>query len=120
MRIVVLFPRDPKRPGRGFREEVFEVPPGILREMLEVYRQTKNINRAVAVPCEWVSREAARRWCRAMGRKDDWNCIAEYLDKQGERIVQQCEPATRRWIEEVAECLNKCGRDKECIKRCIK
>jgi len=119
MRVVVLFPKDSKRPGKGFREEVFEVPPEVLREMFEVYRQTKNVNRAVAVPCEWVSREAARRWCRSMGRHNDEACIDEYLNKQGERIIEQCEPSVRRWIAEVAECLKKCGKERNCLESCI-
>jgi hypothetical protein len=120
VRVLILFPRDSKRPGRGFREEVFEVPVEVLREMLEVYRQTKNINRAIAVPCEWVSREAAKRWCRSMGRPKDEACIDEYLSKQGERIIEQCEPSVRRWIHEVAECLKQCSKDRECLKNCIK
>jgi len=120
MRVVVLFFRDSKRPGRGFREEVFEVPSEVLVEMFEVYRETRNINRAIMVPCEWVAGEAARRWCRSMGRQKDEGCISEYIDRQGERIVQQCEPSVRKWIAEVAECINKCGRDRNCMRSCIK
>jgi hypothetical protein len=120
MRVVVLFPRDSKRPGKGFKEEVFEVPPEVLREMFEVYKETRNVNRAIVVPCEWVAREAARRWCRSMGRPGDEVCINEYLDKQGERIIEQCEPSARRWVAEAAECLKECGRDRECLKRCFK
>jgi hypothetical protein len=120
MKVTILFPRDSKRPGKGFREEVFEVPVEVLREMFEVYRQTKNINRAIAVPCEWVAGEAAKRWCKSMGRPNDEVCIDEYLNKQGERIMQQCEPAARQWISEAAECIKKCGRDRECLRSCIK
>jgi hypothetical protein len=120
MKVVILFPKDSKRPGKGFREEIFEVPLEVLREMFEVYRQTRNVNRAVAVPCEWVAKEAARRWCRTMGRERDWSCIDEYLSKQGERIIQQCEPSAKRWIHEAAECLKECKGDVGCIKRCMK
>ena len=120
MKIVVLFPVDSKKPGRGFREEVFEIPRDVLREMFEVYRETRNVSRAVDVPCEWVVREAAKRWCRSVGRSRDEACIDEYLSKQGERIMQQCEPSVRRWIAEAAECLEECGRDRECLKRCLK
>jgi hypothetical protein len=120
MKVEVLFPKDSKRPGRGFRKEVFEIPQEILREMFETYRQTKNVNRAIAVPCEWVAGEAARRWCRAVGRSNDEDCINEYLDKQGERIIQQCEPSARRWIAETAECLKRCEKDRNCLKDCIK
>jgi hypothetical protein len=120
MNIVILFPRDSKRPGRGFREEVFKVPPEVVREMFEVYRRTGNINRAVAEPCEWVANEAAKRWCRSMGRPKDVNCINEYLDKQGERIIQQCEPAAKRWIYDAAECVKQCGRDRNCLEECVK
>jgi hypothetical protein len=119
MRVVVLFPKDSKKPGKGFREEVFEVPSEVLREMFEVYKETRNINRAVDVPCGWVAREAARQWCKSMGRSDDEDCISEYLDKQGERIMQQCEPAVRRWIVEVAECIKECDRDRNCLKGCV-
>jgi hypothetical protein len=120
MRITVLFPRDSKRPGKGFKEEVFEVPPEVLREMLETYKRTRNVNRAIDEGCGWVANEAARRWCRSMGRSKDEDCIVEYLDKQGERIVQQCEPAMRRWIAEVAGCISRCGRDRNCLKSCVK
>ena len=120
MRIVISFPVDSKKPGRGFREEVFEVPPEILREMFETYMQTRNVNRAIDEPCEWVMYEAARRWCRSMGRLKDDTCISEYLDKQGERIRQQCYPVARRWIAEAAECLKECDKDRECLKRCLK
>ena len=120
MRVVILFPRDSKRIGRGFREEVFEVPPEILREMFEVYRETRNVNRAIDVPCSWVAKEAARRWCKSMGREGDESCIDEYLDKQGERIIEQCEPSARQWIAEVAECIKKCGRSRECLKECLR
>jgi hypothetical protein len=118
MKVVILFPRDSKRPGKGFREEVFLIPKEVLREMFEVYRQTKNVNRAVDVPCEWVEKEAAKRWCRVMGRGGDENCINEYLDKQGERIMQQCEPSVRRWIADVAECIKKC-KERNCLESCI-
>jgi len=120
MRVVVLFPVDSKRPGKGFREEVFEVPVEILKEMLETYRLTRNVNRAVAVPCEWIASEAAKRWCRSMGRSKDEECINEYLDKQGERVIQQCEPAVRRWVAEVAECIKKCNRERNCLEVCVK
>jgi hypothetical protein len=120
MKVVVLFPVDSKRIGKGFKEEVFEVPPEILREMFEVYRETRNVNRAIDVTCSWVASEAARRWCRSMGRPKDEACIDEYLDKQGERIIEQCETSVRRWIAETAECLRECGRDRECLKRCFK
>jgi len=120
MKIVVLFPIDSKRPGKGFKTETFEVPPEVVREMFETYRETRNVNRAVDVPCEWVAIEAAKRWCRSMGRPKDEACINEYLDKQGERIRQQCYPVVRRWIMEAAECLKECGRDRECLKRCFK
>jgi hypothetical protein len=120
MRIVILFPVDSKKPGRGFREEVFEIPRDVLREMFEVYRQTRNVSRAVDVPCKWVAGEAARRWCRSMGRSKDEVCIDEYLDKQGERIMQQCEVSVRRWIADVAEeCIKKCGRERNCLESCI-
>jgi hypothetical protein len=92
----------------------------VVREMFEVYRETKNINRAISVPCEWVAGEAARRWCRSVGRSKDEECIEEYLDKQGERIIQQCEPTARRWIYEAADCINKCGRDRNCLEGCVK
>jgi hypothetical protein len=120
MKVAVLFPRDSKKPGKGFREEVFEIPPEILREMFEVYRETRNVNRAVAVPCEYVSSEAAKRWCWAMNRPNDEDCINEYLDKQGEQIIKQCEPSVRRWIAETAECLKRCKKDRNCLKDCIK
>ena len=120
MRVVVLFPKDSKRPGRGFREEVFEIPTEVLVEMFEVYRETRNVSRAVDVPCEWVAGEAAKRWCKSMDRPNDENCINEYLDKQGEQIIKQCEPSVRRWIAEVAECISKCGRDRNCLKDCVK
>ncbi|MFZ8857907.1 MAG: hypothetical protein ACO2O1_06670 [Candidatus Caldarchaeales archaeon] len=120
MRVVILFPRDSKRPGRGFREEVFEVPAEVLREMLEVFRETRNVSRAVDVVCEYVAGEAAKRWCRSVGRFGDEECIDEYLSKQGERIMQQCGPAVRRWVSEVAECVSRCGRDRNCLKDCIK
>jgi hypothetical protein len=120
MRMVVLFPKDSKRPGKGFREEVFEVPAEVLREMFEVYRQTKNVNRAVNVMCEWVAGEAARRWCRSTGRPGDEACIDEYISKQGERIIQQCEPSVRQWVAGVAECVTQCDRSRECLKSCIK
>ena len=120
MRVVVLFPRDSKRPGRGFREEVFEVPVEVLRGMLETYRETRNVNRAVDEGCEYVAREAAKRWCRSVGRSSVEECIDEYLNKQGERIIQQCGPAVRRWISDVAECVSKCGKDRNCLKSCIK
>jgi len=120
MRVVVLFPVDSKRPGRGFRREVFEVPVEVVREMLEMYRLTKNVNRAVAVPCEWVANEAAKRWCRSMGRAKDEACLNEYLDKQGERIIQQCEPSVRRWTAEAAECLKRCGMERNCLESCVK
>ena len=120
MRVVILFPRDSKRPGRGFREEVFEVPAEVLREMLKTYRETRNVSRAVDVVCEYVAGEAAKRWCRSVGRSGDEKCIDEYLSKQGERIIQQCESAVRRWVSEVAECVSRCGRDRNCLKGCIK
>jgi hypothetical protein len=120
MRVVILFPRDSKRIGKGFREEVFEVPPEVLRDMFEVYRRTRNVNRAVDEVCEYVAKEAAKRWCRSMGRVGDEDCIDEYLNKQGERIIQQCGPAVRKWISEVAECISKCGKDRNCLKGCIK
>jgi hypothetical protein len=120
MEIIILFPVDSKRIGKGFREEVFEVPSEILREMFETYRETRNVSRAVAVPCEWIAREAAKRWCLSMGRFKDEACIDEYLNKQGERIIEQCEPSVRRWIVEAAECLKECGKDRECLKRCFK
>ena len=120
MKVTILFPKDSKRIGKGFKEEVFEVPPEVVREMFEVYIQTRNVNRAVAVICEWVSTRAAERWCRAMGRERDWNCISEYMDKQGERIVEQCEPSVRRWVSEVAECLRRCNKDRECLRKCVK
>ena len=116
----MLFPVDSKRPGRGFREEVFEIPPEVLRDMLEVYRRTKNVSRAVDEGCGWVAREAARRWCRSMGRPRDEACIDEYLSKQGERIIQQCEPSVRRWIADVAECIKRCNRERNCLEGCIK
>ncbi len=119
MRTTILFPRDSKKPGKGFREEVFEIPVEVLREMFEVYRQTKNVNRAVDEGCGWIAKEAAKRWCRSMGRSKDEECIEEYLSKQGERIMQQCEPAVRRWIAEVAECISQCGRDRNCLKGCV-
>ena len=121
-------------------EEVFEVPVEILKEMLEMYRLTRNVNRAVAVPCEWiydavsalgrVGSEFYAWWRRVVpdfagwwggcdvelmscedmvrvavacwpnirqGMFKDEECINEYLDKQGERVIQQCEPAVRRW-----------------------
>jgi hypothetical protein len=120
MRVVVLFPRDSKRPGRGFREEVFEVPSEVLRGMLETYRETRNVGRAVDEVCGYVAREAAERWCRSIGRSGSEECIDEYLNKQGERIVQQCEPAVRRWISEVAECIKRCSKDRNCLKDCVK
>ncbi len=120
MKVEVLFPKDSKRIVRGFRKEVYEVPLEVLREMFEVYRQTRNVNRAVDVPCEWVAREAARRWCRSMNRERDENCMNEYLDKQGERIMQQCIPSVRRWISEISECIKKCGKSRECLESCIK
>jgi hypothetical protein len=119
MRVVILFPKDSKKLGKGFREEVFEVPPEVLKEMFEVYRQTGNINRAVDEGCGWIAKEAAKRWCKSMGRSKDEDCIDEYLNKQGERIMQQCESAVRRWIAEVAECISKCGRDRNCLKGCV-
>jgi hypothetical protein len=120
MRIVILFPVDSKRPGRGFRKEVFEVPVEVLREMLETYRRTRNVNRAINEGCEWVAKEAAERWCRSMGSPKHEECMNEYLNKQGERIIQQCEPSMRRWIAEVAECIKKCGRERNCLEGCIK
>jgi hypothetical protein len=120
MRIVILFPVDSRKPGKGFRGEVFVIPRDIVRSMFETYMQTRNISRAVDEPCEWVVYEAAKRWCRSMGRSKDEACIDEYLDRQGERIRQQCYPAVRQWIMEVAECLKECGRDGECLKRCLK
>jgi len=120
MRVVVLFPVDSKRPGKGFREEVFEVPAEILKEMFETYRRTGNVNRAINEGCEWVAKEAAKRWCRSMGRPKDEACLNEYLDKQGERIIQQCEPAVRRWIAEAAECIKRCGKERNCLEGCVK
>ena len=116
----MLFPVDSKRPGRGFREEVFEVPVEVLREMFETYRRTRNVNRAINEGCEWVAKEAAKRWCRSVGRPKDDECMNEYLDKQGERIIQQCEPAVRRWIAEVAECIKNCNRERNCLEGCVK
>jgi hypothetical protein len=120
MRIIVLFPKDSKKPGRGFREEVFEVPQDVVRDMFETYRQTKNVNRAVDVICEWIVNEAARKWCRSMGRPRDEECIEEYLNKQGERIIQQCVVSVRKWIADVAVCLQQCGRERNCLEGCIK
>jgi len=120
MKVVILFPKDSKRIGRGFREEVFEIPPKILKGMLETYRRTKNVNRAVYEGCEWIAKTAAKRWCRSMGRPRDEACIDEYLSKQGERIIQQCEPAVRRWIADVAECIKRCNRERNCLEGCIK
>ena len=116
----MLFPVDSKRPGRGFREEVFEVPVEVLREMFETYRRTRNVNRAINEGCEWVAKEAAKRWCRGMGRPKDEECIDEYLSKQGERIIQQCEPSIRRWIADVAECIKKCNRERNCLEGCVR
>ena len=120
MKVVVLFPVDSKRPGKGFREEVFEVPRDVVRDMFETYRESRNVGRAVDVVCEWVAKEAARRWCRSMGRPRDEACIDEYLSKQGERIIQQCEPSVRRWIADVAECIKRCNRERNCLEGCIK
>jgi len=120
MRVVVLFYKDSKRPGKGFREEVFEVPAKVLRGMLETYRRTRNVNRAIYEGCEWVAKEAAKRWCRSMGRPKDEACLNGYLDKQGERIIQQCEPSMRRWVAEVAECIKRCGIERNCLESCIK
>ena len=120
MRIVVLFPVDSKKPGRGFKTEIFEVPHEVVREMFEVYRETRNVSRAVDVPCEWVAREAAKRWCRSMGRPKDEACIDEYLNKQGERIMQQCEPSARRWLVEAADCVKRCDKNRECLKECLR
>jgi len=120
MRVVILFPRDSKRVVKGFREEVVEVPPEVLREVFEVYRRTRNVNRAVNEGCEWVAKELSKRWCRSMGRPGDEDCMDEYLSKQGERIIQQCETSMRMWIADVAECVKKCGRDRDCIKECIR
>jgi len=120
MRVRILFPKDSKRPGKGFREEVYEVPGEVVREMFETYRETKNVNRAIDVVCEYVANEAAKKWCKSMGRPNDENCISEYLDKQGERIVSQCEAVVRRWIYDVAECIKRCGRERKCLESCVK
>jgi ribosomal protein L31E len=119
MKVRVLFPKDSKKLVKGFREEVYEIPPEVLREMFETYRQTRNASRAVDVICEYVAREAAERWCRAvMGRMTE-ECISEYLDRQGERIREQCETSVRMWLASVAECMEKCGKDRKCLGECM-
>ncbi|MCI4408320.1 MAG: hypothetical protein JHC26_04460 [Thermofilum sp.] len=120
MRVRILFPKDSKRPGKGFREEVYEVPGEVVREMFETYRETRNVDRAIDVVCEYVANEAAKKWCRSMGRPKDEDCIDEYLSKQGERIISQCEITVRRWIYDVAECIKRCGRERKCLESCVK
>ena len=119
MKIRILFPRDSKKLTKGFKEEVYEVPAEVLREVLETYRQTRNINRAIDVVCSYVAMRAAEKWCTAMGRKGDMVCINNYLDKQGERIREQCETSFRQWLAIMTECTEKCGKDRECLSECI-
>jgi hypothetical protein len=120
VKVRVLFPIDSKRPVRGFREEVYDVPGEVVREMFETYRQTRNINRAIDVVCDYVVSEAARRWCRAMGVSGRMEaCVDEYASRQGERIREQCEISVRQWIAAVYECTERCGKDRKCLAECI-
>jgi hypothetical protein len=120
MKVRVLFPRDSKRLVRGFREEIYEIPPEVLRGMFETFRETKNVNRAIDVVCDYVVNEAARRWCRAVGVSERLEaCINDYTDRQGERIREQCEISVRRWMTLVTECMERCGRDRKCLSECI-
>jgi len=122
MRVKVLFWKDPKNPGRGFREEYVDVPVDVIRDMFRTYRETRNANRAVDVVCGYVVNELAERFCRAMGVGGERfeGCVDSYVSLQGERVRVQCETAVRMWIANTADCIKECGMSEECVKRCVR
>jgi len=118
MIVRVLYPRDSKHLAKGFETRDYVVPREVLVSFFDEYRRSRNFARAVDVICGYVAGLAAEEWCRAVGagRRDD--CIVGYLDKQGERIREQCEVAVRAWVVHTAECLRQCGRDFSCFEKC--
>jgi len=72
------------------------------------------LSRAIDVVCEYVVETAAEEWCRRMGMRSD-ECVTGYIDKQGERIREQCELAVRAWLFNVYECVRQGRLDVECV-----
>jgi len=110
MIVKVLFPQERGR----FVERRYEVPVEVIRDMFNTYRETRNLSRAIDVVCEYVVETAAEEWCRRMGMRSD-ECVTGYIDKQGERIREQCELAVRAWLFNVYECVRQGRLDVECV-----
>jgi len=110
MIIKVLFPQERGR----FVEKRYEVPVEVVRDMFNTYRETRNLSRAIDVVCGYIVEVAAEEWCKRMSMRSD-ECVTGYIDKQGERIREQCELAVRAWLFNVYECVRQGRLDVECV-----
>ena len=111
MMVRILFSQD----KRGFVERRYEVPVEVVRDMFSTYRETRNLNRAIDIVCRYVAETAAEEWCEKMGMRGNDECIIGYIDKQGERIMEQCELAVKAWLVNVYECVKEDKLSSECF-----
>jgi len=126
LKSVIRYWRDSRDVTKGAKEIFEYLTDSDVEEYFEKLSKYRRVERAAEEICERIVEREAEKFAKAMcGNNEECfdHMYNEWFDKQGVRVRRQCVVAFVKFTGfialDVAECVKKCGEDRECVKSCL-